>query len=162
MQKFISDNNKDRMLMGYWTRVWLFYLVWVLGNWLLLALHVLVLGMHSYNTASPNWYILFSNTVQLYLDKPLCDFVMGSWETINPSLYHNSTWYTVLFHCKLCTNTVHQVGSFLFSCPSRAVVTVIIMIVRVIIHKVAIIEIIMEYAKVVKYTSSNHEMNSQS
>ena len=108
--------------------------------------------MHSYNTASPNWYILFSNTVQLYLDKLLCDFVMGSWETINPSLYHNSTWYTVLFHCKLCTNTVHQVGLFLFSCPSRAVVTVIIMIVRVIIHKVAIIEIIMEYTKVVKYT----------
>ena len=54
------------------------------------------------------------------------------------------------------------VGSFLFSCPSRAVVTVIIMIVRAIIHKVAIIEIIMEYAKVVKYTSSNNEMNSQS
>ena len=56
------------------------------------------------------------------------------------------------FHCKLCTNNVHQVGSFLFSCPSRAVVTAIIMIVRVIIHKEAIIEIIMEYTKVVKYT----------
>ena len=50
----------------------------------------------------------------------------------------------------------------MFSCPSRAVVTIIIMIVIVIIHKVAIIEIIMEYAKVVKYTSSNNEVNSQS
>ena len=100
-------------------------------------------------------------TVQLYFDKPLSDFVMGSWEAITypfTIIVCDTQYY---FHCKLCTNNVHQVGLLLFSCPSRAVVTVIMMIVSVIIHKVAIIEIITEYAKVVKYTSSNNKMNSQ-